>query len=161
MGPTVIAPISREPVEVSRLPQKFSLGGREFTRKHGRPASANPTFAKRPAPNDTTWGPTRLSCVPPRMAVSRLPTAFLQPESCCRSFGVFDLPRALGAWQPEVQHRCAPRSVLAPFWLDSPLHGKKKHPLNAFLTEKNAEMGNHSETTHHSQAGSSLFCVSS
>jgi hypothetical protein len=53
--------------------------------------------AKTPAPNDTTWGPTRLSCGPPRVAVSRLPIAFLQPEFCCRSFGAFDLRRALDA----------------------------------------------------------------
>ena len=53
--PTVIAPISREPVEVSRIPQKSSLSGREFTRKRGRPASANPTSAKRPAPTIQRW----------------------------------------------------------------------------------------------------------
>jgi hypothetical protein len=39
------------------------------------------TSVKKPAPNDKTWGPTRLSCAPPRVAVSRFPIAFLQPVS--------------------------------------------------------------------------------
>ena len=43
------------------------------------------TSVTKPAPNDTTWGRTRIRCAPPRMAVSRLLIAFSQPESCCRS----------------------------------------------------------------------------
>src|SRR5262249_18482160 len=34
------------------------------------------TYVKRPAPIDITWGPTRLSCAPPRVAAYRSPIAF-------------------------------------------------------------------------------------
>src|SRR6202011_107882 len=63
------------------------------------------TSARRPAPNDPTLRPTR-RCAPLRLAVCRLPVAFLQPESCCRSSGAFDLPRALG-----VQRSGDPTSI--------------------------------------------------
>src|SRR4029077_7418389 len=58
------------------------------------------TSVKRPEPNDTMWGSTRLSYAPPRVAASRLPIAFLPPEPCRWSSGAFDLRRLLGPGRP-------------------------------------------------------------
>jgi hypothetical protein len=106
--PSVTGGSAHMPVPISVLTERSNLLPRALT------------STKRPAPIDITWGSTRLSCAPPRAAVSRLPIAFWRPEPCRRSSGAFDPRRVLRTGRPLVRHGCALGSTRAPSGLDSP-----------------------------------------